>query len=190
MLLPDFVDRFPHLTPPPGRPPLVLCGFIKSTPLEGQTAPSPWRWCLLLFVLLWMDLWRHDTIVCKKWYKNNPKEGLCGVTFLPTLACTTPTRACKNWICIRLLCPFQPINLFLAMSGCLDISGVLDVIRSQNLYQWMENYSAAILHSTSICYFKDITQLFTWHFSPSINIIDKMFNIISYCWCILLLIIW
>ncbi len=45
--------------------------------------------CLLL-VLLWMDLWRHDTIVCKKWYKNNPKEGLCGVTFWPTLACTTP----------------------------------------------------------------------------------------------------
>ncbi len=43
-----------------------------------------------LFVLLWMDSWRHETIVCKKWYKNNPKKGLCGVTFQPTLACTTP----------------------------------------------------------------------------------------------------
>ncbi len=43
-----------------------------------------------LFVLLCMDSWRHETIVCKKWYKNNPKVGLCGVTFWPTLACTTP----------------------------------------------------------------------------------------------------
>ncbi len=40
-----------------------------------------------LFVLLWMD---SEIIVRKKWYKNNPKEGLCGVTFWPTLACTTP----------------------------------------------------------------------------------------------------
>ncbi len=24
-----------------------------------------------LFVLLWIDSWRHETIVCKKWYKNN-----------------------------------------------------------------------------------------------------------------------
>ncbi len=43
-----------------------------------------------LFVLLWMDSWRQETIVCKKWYKNDPKEGSCGVTFWPTLACTTP----------------------------------------------------------------------------------------------------
>ncbi len=25
-----------------------------------------------LFVLLWIDSWRHKLIVCKKWYKNNP----------------------------------------------------------------------------------------------------------------------
>jgi hypothetical protein len=40
-----------------------------------------------LFVLLWID---HELIACNKWYKNKPKEGLCGVTFWPTLACTTP----------------------------------------------------------------------------------------------------
>jgi hypothetical protein len=48
VLLPDFVNRFPCPTPPLGRPPLVLCGFIKSTPLEGQAAPTPWWWCLLV----------------------------------------------------------------------------------------------------------------------------------------------
>jgi hypothetical protein len=47
-LLPDFVDWFPRPTPPPGRPPLVLCGFIKFTLLEGQAAPSPWWWCLFV----------------------------------------------------------------------------------------------------------------------------------------------
>jgi hypothetical protein len=31
-----------------GRPPLRRCGFIKITPLEGQTAPSPWWWCLMV----------------------------------------------------------------------------------------------------------------------------------------------
>jgi hypothetical protein len=31
-----------------GCPPLRQCGFIKSTPLEGQAAPSPWWWCLLV----------------------------------------------------------------------------------------------------------------------------------------------
>jgi hypothetical protein len=31
-----------------GRLPLGRCGFIESTPLEGQAAPSPWWWCLLV----------------------------------------------------------------------------------------------------------------------------------------------
>jgi hypothetical protein len=34
-----------------------------------------------LFVLLWIDSLSHKLIVCKKWYINNPKEGLGGVTF-------------------------------------------------------------------------------------------------------------
>ncbi len=67
----------------------------------GVVSSNPRRWrgewlhhhgggVCWLFVLLWMDSWRHETIVCKKWYKNNPKKRLCGVTFWPTLACTTP----------------------------------------------------------------------------------------------------
>ena len=29
-----------------------------------------------LFVLLWIDSWCHELIVCKKWYKNNLKMRL------------------------------------------------------------------------------------------------------------------
>jgi hypothetical protein len=58
----------------------------------GVVSLNPCRWrgkqlhhhgggVCCLFVLLWMDSRRHETIVCKKWYKNNSKEGLCGVTF-------------------------------------------------------------------------------------------------------------
>ncbi len=49
-----------------------------------------------LFVLLWVDSWRHELTICIKWYKDNPKESLCGVTFCPTLACTTPVVADAN----------------------------------------------------------------------------------------------
>ncbi len=75
----------------------------KATCYSGSVVSSnPRRWrgerlhhhgggVCWLFTLLWMDLWCHKTIVCKKWHKNNPKEGLCGVTFWPTLACTTPS---------------------------------------------------------------------------------------------------
>jgi hypothetical protein len=78
--------------------------------LGGVVSSNPCRWrgkrlhhhgggVCWLFVLLWMDLWCHETIICKKWYKNNPKEGLCGVTFLPALACTTPIL--ETLFCIR-----------------------------------------------------------------------------------------
>jgi hypothetical protein len=34
-----------------------------------------------LFVLLWIDLWRHELIICKKWYKNNLKMRLIALLF-------------------------------------------------------------------------------------------------------------
>ena len=38
-----------------------------------------------LFVLLWIDSWHHELIVCKKWYKNNLKM-MCTVLLSdPTL---------------------------------------------------------------------------------------------------------
>jgi hypothetical protein len=40
-----------------------------------------------LFVLLWMDSWRHELIVCKKWYKVNLKMRLAALLF------DTPRRA-------------------------------------------------------------------------------------------------
>ncbi len=58
-----------------------------ACPLGGGVSLNPRRWrgeqchhygggVCWLFVLLWIDSWRHELIVCKKWYKNNPKEGL------------------------------------------------------------------------------------------------------------------
>jgi hypothetical protein len=55
--------------------------------LDGVDSLNPRRWrgerlhhhgggVCWLFVLLWMDLWRHELIVCKKWYKNNLKMRL------------------------------------------------------------------------------------------------------------------
>ena len=52
-----------------GCPPLGRHGFIKSTPLEGLAAPSPWWWCLLglcAFCVvsdLWLTSWTHHTYV-------------------------------------------------------------------------------------------------------------------------------
>ncbi len=77
-----------------------------ARPSGGMVSLNPRRWrgkrhhhdgggVCWLFVLLWIDSWHHELIVCKKWYKNNPKEGLCGVTFWPTLVCTTP---CLIWM--------------------------------------------------------------------------------------------
>ncbi len=54
-----------------------------ARPLGGVVSFNPCHWrgerlhhhgggvCWLFLVLLWMDLWRHETIVCKNWYKNN-----------------------------------------------------------------------------------------------------------------------
>jgi hypothetical protein len=36
-----------------------------------------------LFVLLWMDSWHHELIVCIKWYKNNLKMRLTALLFDP-----------------------------------------------------------------------------------------------------------
>ncbi len=36
-----------------------------------------------LCVLLWMDSWRHELIVCTKWYKNNLKMRLTALLFDP-----------------------------------------------------------------------------------------------------------
>jgi hypothetical protein len=58
-----------------------------ARPSGGVVSSNPRRWMgerlhhhgggvCGLFVLLWIDSLRHELIVCKKWYKNNPKEGL------------------------------------------------------------------------------------------------------------------
>jgi hypothetical protein len=67
-------------------------------PLGSVDSLNPRRWrgeplhhhgggVCWLFVLLWMDLWRHELVVCKIWYKNNLKMRLMALLFDP------PTRA-------------------------------------------------------------------------------------------------
>ncbi len=54
---------------------------------DGVDSSNPCRWrgkrlhhhgggVCWLFVLLWMDSWHHELIICKKWYKNNLKMRL------------------------------------------------------------------------------------------------------------------
>ncbi len=58
-----------------------------ARPLGGMESLNSRRWrgerlhhhgggVCWLFVLLWMDSWCHELIVCKKWYKNNLKMRL------------------------------------------------------------------------------------------------------------------
>ncbi len=86
----DFFDRFPCPTSPLGC--MCVRSFQLNQPalLEGRAAPPPWSRYFFCFFVLWMVLWRLELIVCKNWYNKNLKEGLGGVTFCPTLACTTP----------------------------------------------------------------------------------------------------
>ncbi len=69
-----------------------------ARPLGGMDSLNPRCWrdkrlhhhgggVCWLFVLLWMDLWRHELIACKIWYKNNLKMRLTALLFDP------PTRA-------------------------------------------------------------------------------------------------
>ncbi len=62
--------------------------------LDGVDSLNPRRWrgerfhhhgggVCWLFVLLWMDSWHHELIVCKKWYKNNLKMRLTALLFDP-----------------------------------------------------------------------------------------------------------
>ncbi len=56
-----------------------------------------------LFVLLWMDSWCHELIVCKIWFKNNLKMRLTALLFDP------PTRApylyhITHFICFEITC--------------------------------------------------------------------------------------
>jgi hypothetical protein len=66
-----------------GRPPLRRRGFIESMLLEGQAAPSPWWWCLLVVCADVDGLVSHKLIICKIWYKNNLKMRLTALLFDP-----------------------------------------------------------------------------------------------------------
>jgi hypothetical protein len=68
----------------------------------GMVSSNPRRWrgerlhhygggICWLFVLLWMDSWCHELIVCKKWYKNNLKMRLTALLFDPPRCAPHPT---------------------------------------------------------------------------------------------------
>ncbi len=65
-----------------------------ARPLGGVDSLNPRRWkderlhhhgdgVCCLFVLLLMDSWRHELIVCKIWYKNNLDMRLTALLFDP-----------------------------------------------------------------------------------------------------------
>jgi hypothetical protein len=91
-LLQYFFLSPPQPTPWIGCPRIGLCGFVKSTPLEGQMAPPPWLGFYCPFV--GCGGWSRDVMsssYVKKWYKITLRwEVSKNVTFCPTLACTTP----------------------------------------------------------------------------------------------------
>ncbi len=64
--------------------------------LDGMDSYNPHRWrgkrlhhhgggICWLFVLLWIDSWCHELIVCKKWHKNNLKMRLTVLLFDPRM---------------------------------------------------------------------------------------------------------
>ena len=70
--------------------------------LGGVVSLNPHRWRVKrlhhhgggvcwLFVLLWMELWRHETIVCKFWYKNNLSIRTCYPSYLVSHICVHHT---------------------------------------------------------------------------------------------------
>ncbi len=66
-----------------GCPPLRRCGLIESMPRRGKWLHHHGGGVCWLFVLLLMDLWIHELIVCKKWFKNNLKMRLTALLFDP-----------------------------------------------------------------------------------------------------------
>ncbi len=79
---------------------------------DGVDSLNPRRWkgkqlhhhgggVCWFFVLLWMDSWRHELIVCKKWYKNNLKMRLTALLFdPPRRAPHLLRRILRNLICL------------------------------------------------------------------------------------------
>ncbi len=69
-----------------------MCKATCHSDVVDSSNPRRWRGEWLhhhgggvcwLFVLLWMDSWRHELILCKKWYKNNLKMRLTALLFDP-----------------------------------------------------------------------------------------------------------
>jgi hypothetical protein len=101
---------------------------------------NPYRWrgkhfhhhgggvCWLL-VLLWIDSWRHELIVSKKWYKNNLKMRLMVLLFVPSktvIVCAPLHCWCRHYLCChhhchrrRQHCP-QHCHHWLALSPSLS----------------------------------------------------------------------
>jgi hypothetical protein len=60
-------------------------------PLEGQAAPSPWWWCLLVVCVVVDGLVTSRDHRMYKLVQKKPLDKVISITSCPTLACTIPS---------------------------------------------------------------------------------------------------
>ncbi len=93
-----------------------------ARPSGGMESSNPCRWrgkrlhhhgggggVCWLFVFLWIDLWHHELIVCKKWYENNLKMRLTTLLFDPprraphpySLSCNSSQDKIITWVATK-----------------------------------------------------------------------------------------
>ncbi len=127
-----------------------------------------------LFVLLWMDSWHHELIVCKIWYKNNLKMKLTALLFDPPTHAPYHNTSALSWTTGA--CRKSRIGCLLACFFCLLLINSPLSINSQ----WISMIHNAIANGVSCT--KTAASEFT-HSCPSFNYssLQQKYPELSHC---------